>query len=99
MDSGSVRFAVVVTKGVNAMTREEVLQWLSERLGIRDYLNLGDSGAIHRLEWIATEVVCFGKWTLDDLEAALRETEGIRPITRRIRDIYHYLAFRLPLKR
>jgi len=88
-----------VTKGVNAMTREQVMQWLCEKLGIQDYLNLGDSGAIHRLEWIATEVAHFRKWSLDDLEAALKATEGVQPVTKRVRDIYHYLAFRLPLKR
>jgi len=86
-------------RGLKAMTREEVLQWLCERLGIHDYRGLGDGGAIHRLEWIALEVAHFKKWSLDDLEAALQATEGVQPITRRIRDIYHYLAFRLPLTR
>jgi len=81
------------------MTREEALQWLCERLGIQDYRNLGDSGAIQRLEWIALEVAHFRKWTLEDIETALQATEGVQPVTRRIRDIYHYLAFRLPLTR
>jgi len=81
------------------MTREQVLQWLSRQLGIEDYRNLGDSGAIQRLEWIALEVAHFQKWSLSDLEAALQATEGVKPIAQRIRDIYHYLAFRLPLKR
>jgi len=81
------------------MTREEVLAWLSERLGIEDYRNLGDGGAVHRLEWVALEVSLFRKWTLEDIEAALKETESIRPVAQRIREIYHYLTFRLPLKR
>jgi len=75
------------------MTRDEVLQWLCEQLGIHDYRGLDDGGAIQRLEWIALEVAHFRKWSLSDLEAALKATEGIKPITRRIRDIYHYLAF------
>ena len=86
-------------RGLKAMTREEVLAWLSERLGIQNYKDLSDSGAIQRLEWIALEVAHFRKWTLEDLQEALQATEGVQPVTRRIRDIYHYLAFRLPLKR
>ena len=86
-------------RGLKVMTREQVLDWLSERLGIEDYRGLGDSGAIHRLEWIALEVAHFRKWTIDDIEAALKETEGVQPVTRRIRDIYHYLTFRMALKR
>jgi len=81
------------------MTRDEVLAWLSERLCIQNHKDLGDSGAIHRLEWIALEVAHFRKWTLEDIETALQATEGVQPVTRRIRDIYHYLAFRLPLTR
>ena len=81
------------------MTREQVLNWLSERLGVQDYRGLGDGGAVQRLEWIALEVAHFKKWTIDDIEAALKETEGISPVTQRIREIYHFLSFRLPLKR
>jgi len=80
------------------MTRDEVLKWLCEKLGIRDHLSLGDGGATHRLEWIAMEVAHFRKWTLEDVEEALKATEGIRPAARRVREIYHYLAFRLPLR-
>jgi len=76
------------------MTREQVLQWLEQRLGINNYRGLGDSGAIHRLEWIALEVAHFKKWTLDDLEAALKATEGVKPVTRRIDDILRWLTFR-----
>ena len=76
------------------MTREQVLEWLEQRLGINNYLNLGDSGAIHRIEWIALEVAHFKKWTLDDLEAALKATEGVKPVTRRIDDILRWLTFR-----
>ena len=76
------------------MTREQVLDWLCERLGIQNYLNLGDSGAIHRLEWIALEVAHFKKWALEDLEAALKATEGVKPVSRRINDIHHWLVFK-----
>ena len=89
----------MMEQATQRMTKEEVLQWLSKQLGIEDYRNLGDSGAIQRLEWIALEVAHFKRWSLEDLEEALRETESIRPVTRRIRDIYHHLAFRLPLTR
>jgi len=85
-------------RGLKAMTKEEVLEWLNTKLGI-DYRNLDDRGAIHRLEWIALEIAHFRKWTIEDLEAALQATEGVQPVTRRIRDIYHYLTFRLSLKR
>jgi len=94
MDDGGVRFAVALTKGVNAMTREEVLAWLCERLGIQDYRDLGDGGAVHRLEWIALEVAHFRKWSLEDLEQALKATEG-QPVTQRIYAIHRYLTFRL----
>ncbi len=76
------------------MTREQVLEWLEQRLGINNYRSLGDSGAIHRIEWIALEVAHFKKWSLDDLEAALKATEGVKPVTRRIDDIFHWLTFR-----
>ena len=97
LDNANIR--VINERGQKAMTKEEVMQWLCDRLGVHDYLNLGDSGAIHRLEWIALEIAHFRKWTLEDLQEALQATEGVQPVTRRIRDIYHYLAFRLPLKR
>ena len=96
---GDANIRYVTERGLKEMTRDEVLQWLCERLGIEDYRGLGDSGAIHRLEWISLEVAHFKKWTIDDIEAALKETEGIRPVTQRIREIYHFLSFRLPLKR
>jgi len=77
------------------MTREQVLEWLCEKLGIRNYRNLGDSGAIHRLEWIALEVAHFRRWSLDDIEAALKATEGVKPVTLRIYDIHRFLTFKL----
>ena len=76
------------------VTREQVLEWLCEKLDIRNYRNLGDSGAIHRLEWIALEVAHFRRWSLDDIEAALKATESVKPVTRRIYDIHHFLTFR-----
>jgi len=75
------------------MTRDEVLQWLCERLGIQDYRNL-ESGAIHWLEWISMEVGYFRKWSLEDLEEALKATAG-QPLPQRIYDIHRYLTFRL----
>jgi len=96
---GDANIRVTNERGLKAMTREQVLDWLSERLGVQDYRNLGDSGAIHRLEWIALEVSHFRKWTIDDLQEALQATEGVQPVARRIREIYHYLTFRLSLKR
>jgi len=91
---GDANIRVINEKGVNAMTREEVLAWLCERLGIQDYRDLGDGGAVHRLEWIALEVAHFRKWSLEDLEQALKATEG-QPVTQRIYAIHRYLTFRL----
>jgi len=72
------------------MTRDEILEWLEQKLKIRSYRAIGDSGAIHRLEWIATAVV-LGDWTIEDIDAALDQTAGIKPLPRRISEIHRIL--------
>ena len=72
------------------MTREEVLQWLEKELGIRSYMAIGDSGAIHRLEWIAVAAT-MGDWTIDDVKAAIDQTVGIKPLPRRIDEVLRIL--------
>ena len=72
------------------MTRDEVLEWLEKQFNIRSYLAIGDSGAIHRLEWIATATE-MGDWTIDDIKAAIDQTAGIKPLPRRIDEILRLL--------
>jgi hypothetical protein len=75
------------------MTRNEVLEWLEKELGIRSYLAIGDSGAIHRLEWIAVATT-LGDWTLDDIKSAIDQTVGIEPLPKRIDEIFRMLEWR-----
>jgi len=72
------------------MTREEILEWLEGQLGIRSYMAIGDSGAIHRLEWIAVAAT-MGDWTIDDIKAAIDQTVGIKPLPERVREIHRLL--------
>jgi len=72
------------------MTKQEVLNWLEEQLGIRSYLALGNGGATHRLEWIAVATT-MGDWTIDDIKAAIDQTVGIKPLPRRIDEILRLL--------
>jgi len=75
------------------MTRNEVLEWLEKELGIRSYLAIGDSGAIHRLEWIAVATT-LGDWTLEDIKSAIDRTADIKPLPRRIDQIFRILEWR-----
>jgi hypothetical protein len=72
------------------MTRDEVLDWLEKELGIRSYRAIGDSGAIHRLEWIAVATT-LGDWTLEDIKSAIDRTADIKPLPRRIDEIFRIL--------
>jgi len=72
------------------MTREEILEWLEGQLGIRSYMAIGDSGAIHRLEWIAVAAT-MGDWTLDEIRDAIDKTKGIKPLPQRISEIHRLL--------
>jgi hypothetical protein len=75
------------------MTRNEVLEWLEKELGIRSYLAIGDSGAIQRLEWIAVAAT-LGEWTLEDIKSAIDQTAYIKPLPRRIDEIFRTLEWR-----
>jgi hypothetical protein len=72
------------------MTRDEVLAWMEKELGLRSYRAIGDSGAIHRLEWIAVATT-LGDWTLDDIKSAIDQTAAIKPVPRRIDEIFRIL--------
>jgi hypothetical protein len=72
------------------MTRDKVLEWLEKELGLRSYRAIGDSGAIHRLEWIAVAMT-LGDWTLDDIKSAIDQTADIKPLPRRVDEIYRLL--------
>ncbi len=72
------------------MTRDEVLRWIEMQLGVRDYRNIGDGGAIQRLEWIAV-AHGFGDWSLEDIKEAIDKTADIRPLPRRIGEIHRLL--------
>lgn len=74
------------------MTRNEVLEWLEKELGLRSYLAIGDSGAIHRLEWIAVATT-LGDWTLEDIKSAIDQTADIKPLPRRIDEIHRLLEW------
>jgi hypothetical protein len=75
------------------MTSKEVVEWLEKELGIRSYLAIGDSGAIQRLEWIAVATT-LGDWTLDDIKSAINQTVDIKPLPRRIDEIFRLLEWR-----
>jgi hypothetical protein len=70
--------------------RDEVLAWMEKELGLRSYRAIGDSGAIHRLEWIAVATT-LGDWTLDDIKSAIDQTAAIKPVPRRIDEIFRIL--------
>jgi hypothetical protein len=72
------------------MTRNEVLEWFEKELGLRSYRAIGDSGAIHRLEWIAVATT-LGDWTLEDIKSAIDQTAAIKPLPRRIDEIHRLL--------
>jgi hypothetical protein len=72
------------------MTRDEVLAWMEKGLGLRSYRAIGDSGAIHRLEWIAVATT-LGDWTLEDIKSAIDRTADIKPLPRRIDEIFRIL--------
>ena len=72
------------------MTKDEVLNWLEQQLGIRSYLALGDGGTIHRIEWIAVAVV-LGDWTIDEVAEAIEQTKTVKPMPRRIDEILRIL--------
>jgi len=74
------------------MTKDEVLAWMEKELGLRSYLAIGDSGAIHRLEWIAVATT-LGDWTLEDIKSAIDQTVDIKPLPRRIDEIFRILEF------
>jgi hypothetical protein len=63
---------------------------MEKELGLRSYRAIGDSGAIHRLEWIAVATT-LGDWTLDDIKSAIDQTAAIKPLPRRIDEIFRIL--------
>jgi len=70
------------------MTREEVLRWVEDKLGVR--ATALEGGSAHRLEWIA--VACtLGDWTLNDIEQAIEQTKNVKPMSLRIDEILRIL--------
>jgi hypothetical protein len=63
---------------------------MEKGLGLRSYRAIGDSGAIHRLEWIAVATT-LGDWTLEDIKSAIDRTADIKPLPRRIDEIFRIL--------